>query len=265
MNIDLEKIGYTILGGVAMMIVTKLSATIRNRVTGRDALVKYSTFIKRHARNRREIENLIFESRNLHSIVMQGVDAAYIALMGKDPSVVVLYLRKEEDARLFRSCLDFLDDPEMIYAIATRYKQADGALDPACAECKEIAGDVSKYAAEGTWFRLTHGREATDEKIDEAMLEQVISLARSRDQNISQSGACHISVKMQGPNKLNDIIVLPTSTQFRKTFKAVYKTDDLTRFAPRDLFDKILAIRRKLSGVEEKPAAAVKEPLKKTA
>ena len=246
MFIDLKNILYTILGGVSMIAVTKSYNFIHARLSGRFDLVRYSTFIRRHARNRREIENLIFESRNLHSIVMQGVDAAYIALMGREPAVTVLYLRKPEDAILFRTCLDHLDDPEKIYALATRQAPQEKEADHKdCGECREM--QTANGNVENTWFRFSHGHDATDEKVDDAMLEQVISLARSRDKDISQSGACHISVKMQGQNKLNDIVVLPTSTLFRKAFKKEYETDDLTRFAPRDLFEKILSVRRKMS------------------
>jgi hypothetical protein len=244
MFIDPKNIMYTILGGVSMIAVTKTWTRLHSRVTGRDDLVKYSTFIKRHARNRREIENLIYECRNLHSIVMQGVDAAYIALMGREPSVIVLYLRKQEDARLFRACLDYLDDPEAVYAIASRQKPAAKEANDDCAECIELSDNAK---VETTWFRFSEGKEITDEKVDDAMLEQVIALARSRDKDISQSGACHISVKMQAENKLNDVIVLPTSSLFRKTFRKEYQTDDLTRFTPRDLFKKILDVRRKMS------------------
>ena len=246
MFIDPKNILYTILGGVSMIDVTKTYNYLHARLTGRYDLVRYSNYIRRHARNRREIENLIFECRNLHSIVMQGVDAAYIGMMGREPAVTVLYLRKREDAILFRNCLDHLDDPEKMYAIATRQAlPGKEASHEDCGECKEIQSANSNL--ESTWFRFSHGREATDEKVDDAMLEQVVSLARSRDKDISQSGACHISVKIQGDNKLNDIVVLPTSTLFRKTFKKEYQTDDLTRFSARDLFAKVLSVRRKMS------------------
>jgi hypothetical protein len=244
MVIELQQIVYAILGGVGLVAVTKACAAAHAEVTGRNTLVKYSTFIKRHARNRRELENLISENKHLRSIVMQGVDAAYVALAGREPSVAVLYLNKPEDARLFRSCLDHLDDPETIYALALRQKATAAKPAADCKECKEFA---AQGKAEATWFRISHGKDVIDEKIDDAMLEQVTSLARSRDKFLTQSGACHISLKMHGRNKHDDIVVLPTSADFRRSFRREYGTDDLTRFAAKDLFDRVLKVRNKMN------------------
>ena len=142
MEILMDKIVYAVLGGLSLVLVTAVWTRLRAHMTGRDALVKYSTFIKRHAKNRREIENLIYDSKNLNSIIMQGVDAVYVALAGKDPSVAVLYLRNKDDARLFRECLDHLDKPETVYALATRQVREAGSESPDCAECIEIRNDA---------------------------------------------------------------------------------------------------------------------------
>ena len=246
MNVDLMNAAYAAFGGIGLVVVTKIYETVRNRLTGRDVLVKYSTFIRRHASNRRELEELVSDKYGPGSIIMQGVDAAYIAVSGKDPSVIILYLRKPEDALLFRACLNHLDDPETVYALASRQKPLQDAA-PECGECAEFTRDA-KGTTEGTWLRFSNGRDITDEKVDDAMLTQAISLARSRDKILSQSGTCHISVKRQCPQtKHCSVIVLPTSSSFRKSFRKEYGTDDLTRFAAGDLYDKIIDVRRKMA------------------
>ncbi len=246
MNPQLLNVACAAFGGIGVVLVKKIYETARNRLSGRDTLVKYSTFIRRHASNRRELEDLVSDKHGPGSIIMQGVDAAYIAIGGKDPSVVVLYLRNPEDAALFRACLDHLDDPETVYAIASRQKPAQSA-DPDCGECMEFAREA-KGSTENTWLRFSNGKDITDEKVDDAMLTQVISLARSRDKTLSQSGACHISVKRLCPQtKHCSVIVIPTSSSFRKSFRKEYGTDDLTRFAAADLYDKIINVRRKMA------------------
>lgn len=235
--IDVTNFLYTILGGTSVMAVTKLSGQLHNQITGRNDIFMYSTAIKRHARHHVEVEKLLYENENLNSIVMQVIDAAYIAVKGKEPAIAVLHLHKREDAHLFRNCLPHIDDPEAVYALATRKRP----LAEECSECVEF----SNSRPENTWFRSSKGRDITDEKVDEAMLGQAIALAKSRDRNISQSGACHIAVKTRKDNKDN-IIVLPTSVDFRKSFKKEYGTDDLAQFGAEDLFDKILNVRRKM-------------------
>jgi len=239
--IDLTNILYTVLGGTCMIILTKLFSGMHQRLTGRNNIVLYSTSIKRHAHHHMEIEKLLYDSDNLNSIVMQAIDAVYIAVKGKEPTVAVLYLYKRDDALLFIDCLRHLDDPDVFYAMATRKKLPPAVADE-CSECKEFRG---RSRIENTWFRSTQGRDILDEKVDEAMLEQTISLARSHDKSLSQSGACHIAVKIRTENKDN-IVVIPTSIDFRKVFKKEYGTDDLARFEAKDLFDKVIGVRKKM-------------------
>ncbi len=244
MIIDFDKIAYAVLGGVSLIAVEYVYKQFYGRFSGRNVILKYSTVIKRHARLRREIESIIERKKDIKCIIMQGIDAAYIAMAGKDPSVAILHVRRGDDAALFRNCLNRLKDPDEIFAIATGKRAALDKND----KCEEFNEGNARNRIESTWFRPTHGRDSMDEKVDDAMLEQVMSLTESKDKDLSQSGACHIAIKVKNQDDTSNIIVMPTSFSFRKAFKKEYGEDDLTRFNTRDLLEKILHIRQKISG-----------------
>jgi hypothetical protein len=237
--LELTNIVYAIVGGTSGLIITQIVSRLHHHMSGRNDIVKFSTAIKRHARNHRELEKLLYEHDNLNSIVVQVIDAAYIVVKGMDPVITVLRLYKPEEAHLFRNCLSHIGDPETLHALATRKKESHVET----CECKEFS---LRRRVENTWFRSTRGRDNSDEKIDEAMLEQAIALAKTRDQDVSHSGSCHIAFKLKTGNQEN-IVAIPTSTDFRKSFKKEYGTDDLALFGAKDLVDKVLNIRRRMA------------------
>jgi len=237
--IELTNIAYAVVGGTSGLIITQIISRFHHHVTGRNDIVMFSTAIKRHARNHHELEKLLDECENLNSLVIQFIDAAYIMVKGAEPAITVLRFYHPDEANLFRECLPYLNDPEKLHEIIT-YKKED------CrdrGECKEFSRSPR---GERTWFRATDGRDITDEKIDDAMIMQAIALAKSRHTDINHSGACHIAMKIKSGNQEN-IIAIPTSKAFSKSFKKEYGTDDLALFGARDLMDKVLTVRRKMA------------------
>lgn len=153
----------------------------------------------------------------------------------------MLHLRKDRDALLFRHCLKRLNDPETVYALASCQKPLSDMPESACTEFRDYADQT-----DSTWFRFTHGKNATDEKVDDAMLEQLLTLTASNDGSLSQSGSCHIALRRQNAEGLADIVVMPTSFLFRKAFKKAYGSDDLTAYNAEELFEKILTTRARM-------------------
>ena len=90
----IQKIIYAVCGGITLILIKHTYAIVRDRLTGRDRLLRYSAIIKRHSHNRMEVETCLHENGNVRSIIMRGVDAVYIAMRGKKPSVALLNLRK---------------------------------------------------------------------------------------------------------------------------------------------------------------------------
>lgn len=236
---DLSSVAYALLGGTSGLVISQVVSRLHHHVTGRNDLVRFSTAIKRHARNHRELEKLLEECENLNSVIIQFIDAAYIIIKGADPEITVLRFYRPEEANLFRDCLQYINDPGKLHAMIT----CKDGKEKECVGCKEF---TLRPRTERTWFRPTGGRDITDEKIDDAMIEQATALAKSRRTDISHSGSCHIAVKINSGNQEN-IIAIPTSKAFRKTFKKEYGTDDLALFNAKDLMEKVLNIRSKMA------------------